>query len=245
MPQCYYAYAVTEGEPPLETAPLAGEAGMGVITVSHLDLTLVASPVEKRVVAPTPSAARTHNRVISLIMAGRPVIPFSFGTVFGDQDEARELLKSAYPEIKRLLVKFRGRIELGLKVIWKKEALAAELEKREELRRLKEEVRRLPPGQAYPAALRLGRQVEGVVLQLRSDYTGEICAALEALAVESRYNQPLNERMVCNAAFLLDKELEPQFDAEVNRLYEAYGERFDFRYSGPWPPYNFVDLRPG
>lgn len=48
--------------------------------------------------------------------------------------------------------------------------------------------------------------------------------------------------MVLNAAFLVEKEKELLFDEQVNALYERFRERFDFKYSGPWPPYNFVDL---
>jgi hypothetical protein len=49
--------------------------------------------------------------------------------------------------------------------------------------------------------------------------------------------------MVLNAAFLVSRDQETRFDAKVNELYEQHHEQFNFMYSGPWPPYNFIDLK--
>jgi len=48
--------------------------------------------------------------------------------------------------------------------------------------------------------------------------------------------------MLLNAAFLVDKSQEQAFDATVQALREAQGERQIFQYVGPLPPYNFVDI---
>jgi hypothetical protein len=48
--------------------------------------------------------------------------------------------------------------------------------------------------------------------------------------------------MIMNAAFLVARDMEPAFDRSVKDI----GQRFDkltFKYTGPWPPYNFVNIR--
>jgi hypothetical protein len=48
--------------------------------------------------------------------------------------------------------------------------------------------------------------------------------------------------MIMNAAFLVGRETENSFDTRVKDI----GQRFDkltFKYTGPWPPYNFVNIR--
>ena len=48
--------------------------------------------------------------------------------------------------------------------------------------------------------------------------------------------------MIMNAAFLISRDQETAFDAKV----KAIASRFDkltFKYTGPWPPYNFVNIR--
>jgi hypothetical protein len=60
--------------------------------------------------------------------------------------------------------------------------------------------------------------------------------------VASRANKPIGDKMIMNAAFLVEREREAAFDTRVKTL----GARYDtltFRYTGPWPPYNFVNIR--
>jgi hypothetical protein len=48
--------------------------------------------------------------------------------------------------------------------------------------------------------------------------------------------------MIMNAAFLVARAREHDFDARVKEI----GQRLDkltFKYTGPWPPYNFVNIR--
>jgi hypothetical protein len=48
--------------------------------------------------------------------------------------------------------------------------------------------------------------------------------------------------MIMNAAFLVSRDKETAFDARVKQI----GGRMDtltFKYTGPWPPYNFVNIR--
>jgi len=49
--------------------------------------------------------------------------------------------------------------------------------------------------------------------------------------------------MIMNAAFLIQRERETDFDAAVNKIAKKFGDRLNFKYTGPWPPYNFVNIR--
>ena len=51
-----------------------------------------------------------------------------------------------------------------------------------------------------------------------------------------------SERMVLNAAFLLEKEHQADFDAALRALDGEMGKRLIFKYVGPVPPYNFVNI---
>jgi hypothetical protein len=53
----------------------------------------------------------------------------------------------------------------------------------------------------------------------------------------------LDDDMVLNRAFLVSRANEPQFDARMRALSESQEARMVFRYIGPVPPYNFVQLR--
>jgi len=44
-----------------------------------------------------------------------------------------------------------------------------------------------------------------------------------------------------NASFLVEKEKEDRFSEAVKEIDEEYGGA-QLKYTGPWPPYNFIDI---
>ena len=58
----------------------------------------------------------------------------------------------------------------------------------------------------------------------------------------ARANRPIGDRMILNAAFLVNRQDEHAFDERVKRLGTRY-DKLTFKYTGPWPPYNFVNIR--
>jgi len=240
----YYAYGIIETPQSKTLDPIINETGQELFSIVYKDITLVASTVFDFSYTPTPENARSHSQVITRIHEKYNVIPLRFGMVFTEEKEAVQLLASGYEEIKKILSQIRNKIELGLKVIWKKECLAAELESRYmDLRQKKEEILALPPECTYHSAIHLGQLVETAVLELRDIYSEKIIEPLKEIAVDTRLNKILNERMILNAAFLVERDKETQFDARVNEIYEQFQDKLDFKYSGPWPPYNFVNIR--
>lgn len=66
--------------------------------------------------------------------------------------------------------------------------------------------------------------------------------ALKKKAVQSKELKLFSERLVLNASFLVDKDKIDDFSGEVGQLGNKY-PNFKLQYSGPWPPYNFVDIQ--
>jgi hypothetical protein len=96
------------------------------------------------------------------------VIPMSFGTVFKTREDIVELLRSAYDAFKDVLVKMKGKVEFGLKVLWEPEIVIQEIEKEDEnLRLLRQEISS-QRGSTYFARMQYGRLVDSL-LQERSE----------------------------------------------------------------------------
>ena len=62
------------------------------------------------------------------------------------------------------------------------------------------------------------------------------------MSIASRANKPIGDKMIMNAAFLVTRDQENAFDAKVKEIGARY-ETLTFKYTGPWPPYNFVNIR--
>ena len=91
--------------------------------------------------------------------------------------------------------------------------------------------------------MQLGRMIDKALAEGSIGYVREIYEALRGVCVASRDNQPIGDKMIMNAAFLVERDREPEFDEAVNTIAKKYGQRLKFKYTGPWPPYNFVNIR--
>jgi hypothetical protein len=238
-----YVYCIVQSENQLQFGPLGlGADPAEVHTVHYRDLAAVVSNTPMVVQDPTRENVLAHQRVNEMVMKQHTVLPMSFGTVFKTGDDIVELLRSAYDAFTDVLSKMKDKFEFGLKVLWEREAIIREIEDEDEdIRRLKGEISS-QKGSTYFARMQYGRLIDQA-LQARSErYVAEIFAALRDVSVASRSNKPIGDRMIMNAAFLVAREMEPAFDQRVKDIGQRY-DKLTFKYTGPWPPYNFVNIR--
>lgn len=238
-----YVYCIIKAEESLRFGPLGiGTDPAEVHTVHFRDIAAVVSNTRMVVQDPTRDNVLAHQRVNETVMQQHTVIPMSFGTVFKTGDDIMELLRSAYDAFRDVLTKMQDKFEFGLKVLWDRDQIIREIEAEDEdLRRLKGEISSQKSSN-YFARIQYGRLIDAA-LQARSErYVAEIFEALRDVSVASRSNKPIGDRMIMNAAFLVGRDREEAFDARVKDI----GQRYDtltFKYTGPWPPYNFVNIR--
>jgi hypothetical protein len=88
----------------------------------------------------------------------------------------------------------------------------------------------------------LGELVKTALEQKRSREAAGILAPLRPIAYRTQENPVVVDRMILNAAFLVPKSREAGFDRGVSALEEKFGQRVSFKYVGPVPPYNFVNI---
>ena len=238
-----YVYCVIQSADPLRFGPIGvGAEPADVQTVHYEDIAAVVSDTPIEVLDATRENVLAHERVNEAVMRAHTVIPMSFGTVFKTRDDIVELLKGAYGAFKDVLTKMEDKVEFGLKVLWDRDGVIREIEKEDEdVRRLKSEISS-QKGSTYFARVQYGRLVDAA-LQARSEqYVSEIFDLLRDVSVASRANKPIGDKMIMNAAFLVARDRETAFDAKVKSIAGRF-DRLTFKYTGPWPPYNFVNIR--
>jgi hypothetical protein len=239
-----YVYCVIKSQRPLTFGALVGIGPdpAEVHTVNYRDIAAIVSNTPMVVQDPTRDNVLAHQRVNEKVMQQHTVIPMSFGTVFKTDDDIMELLRSAYDAFTDVLNKMQDKFEFGLKVLWDRDQIIREIEEEDEdIRRLKGEISS-QKGSTYFARMQYGRLIDAA-LQARSErYVSEIFEALRDVSVASRSNKPIGDRMIMNAAFLVARKLESAFDSRVKDIGQRY-DKLTFKYTGPWPPYNFVNIR--
>jgi hypothetical protein len=240
-----YVYGIIEStEPSIFGKTGIGGSGENVYTIHHGDVAAVVSKTSVFIFDPTRENALAHEHVIETVMKTNTIIPMSFGTVFRTDDDIKEVLRSIYPSLKDVLKQMSGKLEFGLKVTWDRERVIEELKRdHEEIHRFHLELTRKHLQSTYFARMQLGRMIDKAMAERSADYVREIYDALRHICVASRDNKPIGDKMIMNAAFLLNREREGDFDAAVNKIAQKFSDRLNFKYTGPWPPYNFVNIR--
>jgi hypothetical protein len=238
-----YVYCIMQAAGPLRFGSIGiGSETAEVHTVNYRDIAAVVSDTPLEVYDPTRENVLAHERVNEAVMREHTVIPMSFNTVFKTREDIIELLRTAYDAFRDVLGKMQDKLEFGLKVVWDPELVIREIEKENEnLRLLRQEISS-QTGSTYFARMQYGRLVDSL-LQDRSEHlVSEIFAALADVAVASRANKPIGDKMILNAAFLVARDRESDFDVKVKEIDAKYAN-LKFKYTGPWPPYNFVNIR--
>src|SRR5439155_8543426 len=135
-----------------------------------------------------------------------------------------------------VLDKMKGKIEFGLKVNWDPESVLREVEEDyDEIRHLKEEIQTNRQASTYFARMQLGRLVEQALGEKSDAYVRQVYDHLRDAATASRHNKPIGDKMILNAAFLVEREKSADFDAKVQEIAKQYEGRLRFTYTGPWP----------
>jgi len=238
-----YVYCIIRSAEPRRFGSIGlGSEPTEVTSVSFREIAAVISDTPEEVLDATRENVLSHERVNETVMRSFTVIPMSFGTVFKTRDDIVELLRGAYDAFRDVLEKMQDKVEFGLKVLWDRDVMIREIENDDEdIRRLKNEIAAVP-GSTYFARMQYGRQIEAALQGLSEQYVADIFAQLRDVSVAARANKPIGEKMIMNAAFLVSRDKETAFDGKVKEVGALY-DKLNFRYTGPWPPYNFVNIR--
>ncbi len=252
MEEGKYIYCIIETKIERNFGPIGiGGRGDEVSTISYRDLGMVISnsPMTKYVISRDNLLA--HERVVEEVMKEFTVLPVRFCTIASSADEMRNLLDSRYREFKNLLRDMDHKIELGMKGLWKNmETLFKEITiENKEIKRLKEKIQNgmgkkniSSTGTFLEAKMEVGKLVEEALKRKKEKEAENIVDALRRTAFDHKLNNTVSDEMFINAAFLVDRGREKEFDNIMDDLSEKHKDRIKFMYVGPLPPYNFVNI---
>ncbi len=243
--EAQYLYAIVACEEPHEFKTRGiGERGDLVRTINYRRIAAVVS--ESAVVEYDNSRRNmmAHMLVLEEAMEHFTLLPVRFGTVAANADELKQhLLMPRYDELTMLLEQMRDRVELGLKAFWHEgTALEEVVRDSEPIRRLRDSLNGRSLAESYYDRIRLGEAVEKALAQKRARDEETILSRIRPFVHKTRANKIVSDRMVLNAAFLVDRKHGPEVDEAVRRLDEELNDRLMFKYVGPVPPYNFVNI---
>jgi hypothetical protein len=236
-----YLYGFVEGDFQL-AGELLGLANAPVHSIRLEDIAAIVSdhPVEK--LSLLRKNVEPHHRVIREISAQSTLIPATFGHISDNDEQIRAVLRVNHTEIREELRRLLGKAEMGVKLVWDVDNIFDFLVGADrELRSRRDRVF----GKSRPTMedkLELGAFFDKLHKRERERLSNQIVEALRPVAGEFRMNPPADEKVVLNAAFLIERAREKEFEEALYRAANLFDSNFALDYNGPWPPYNFVRL---
>ncbi|OHB78564.1 MAG: gas vesicle synthesis GvpLGvpF [Planctomycetes bacterium RBG_16_55_9] len=241
-----YIYCIIETEQERNFGPIGiGQRGDEVLTVGYDDLSMVVSNYPAAKLAARREHLLAHQKVIEQVMNEfDSVLPVRFGTIASGADEMRNLLDRRYREFKTVLTNMDHKIELGVKATWKSmEDIFSEIGRsNSQIRLLKDKISGGAGGPDTQVRIEVGKMVKDALQQMKEQEAEEIVNALGRTAFDHKLNRTIGDNMLINAAFLVSKAREKEFDNIMDDLSEQYRNRMSFAYTGPLPVFNFVDI---
>lgn len=197
--------------------------------------------------------ALLHEKVIEQAMKRRKrivnVIPMKFGVIFKTKEKLVQTLKKHYAQFRKNLENLSRKQEWAVKVYLNRKTFEKEIKKVSPVVQKKEkEMSQLPEGVAYFMQRQIDEVVSKEADKVLRDYIKGFFEHLGKYTEVGTKSKILQKEltgkslpMTLNAIFLVAENNLENFIKEIDKLKkENKSKGFEFEYSGPWPPYNFV-----
>ena len=243
-PQGKYIYGIAE-EPQHRKFSFPGIGSVDVYTINYEQIAAVVSDTEFPEIDPTRKNVQAHTIAQEALLKEYNLLPMGFGMIATDEDEVRSLLEDNYDGLLGELNRLAGKIEVELKVFWEQEAVINELQgENAALTRLKAKISSASsPLEVQNLLSAAGKLVESIVCDWKTRYAELVYDILQKLSFEAKVNNPVGIKNLLNASFLIEKSRESEFKEQVYELDTKFQGKMNFKYVGPLPPYNFVNLK--
>ncbi len=183
--------------------------------------------------------AKIHDEVLRKIMEPYAVIPMGFGIVAKNNEEIINILKRGRMKLKKTLEKVDNKLQINIKISWDKAILAYILNENIDIQKMVSQVKE---NLDQSLRIELGRRVSAVLDKKKAEYLEEIERSLKGLSFDFEENKTVDQDMLMNAAFLVDKTHNQEFYNKLIELENKYSNKLKFQAVGPLPAYNFTKI---
>lgn len=196
--------------------------------------------------------ARSHMKIIGLLMEQCTVIPFKFGTIYHTEEGLKRFIEEYSDSLIENLDFIKNKVEWSVKIYCDRKALSSRIDKLSKgAAEMEKQILASSPGKAFL----LKRKKEGLVKnemdRLCKEYGQSYFNEFENMSEKSSLNNIIpnemsgrKDTMILNANFLIKKDKSADFTNAVRRMNEKdENPGFFIETTGPWPPFNFVFIK--
>ena len=196
--------------------------------------------------------AQAHEAVLGTVLAGGPVLPLRFGTVFRDHDAVVDMLRRHAADLRSEVDRMSGRSEWGAKVVVDLDVCDRWIAEHTPGLHEVTADQAAQEGRSYLARRQAQRGRRDERHRLLLETAGEIHERLSDLAVDASTDPPQQRQlsghegeMILNGAYLVDDTATEEFHGAAGELTSRHADKGVLvQITGPWPPHHFISLPP-
>jgi hypothetical protein len=224
---------------------MKGISGSDLSAVSFDEITAIVSEVKRADLIADRSNAIEYAEVIEKLAQQFTVLPMRYGSIMESADSINKMLERNYLEFQQNLQKIENKYEFGLKIFCDSEKLKSELMIKSEA---DSQTSEKPPTEIKNSVYKdyvdkklKEHRLEELMLTYVDTVIAKITGCLDRLNTVNKFKKMATDTNIIDAVFLLDKGMKDALIQVTEDLKNQY-PMLNFVLTGPWPPYNFVEI---
>jgi len=178
-----------------------------------------------------------HNKGFSMLL------PMRFGTVVSSKEKISNILANGYDLILTTLNKIKNLVEINLVATWVDFPKVLELvSEHPEIMTLKRDLQIKTNGPSQIDQIAFGMLVQEKLKDKNTKVELNLLDSLSSTCLDIKTHEVMNDEMVTNSAFLINKNKNIIFEQVVNQLDEEFNGLLNFKLVGPLPCYSFYTI---
>ena len=186
-----------------------------------------------------------HQKTIEELMEKgfNMIIPMRLGTIVSSKDEVFKILINGHDLIIDTLNKIEHLTEIDLAVIWADfPATIKEVAGHPDVVAMKEDILKKGDAISQIDQVKIGMLIEEKFKEKNTTVELDIMNSLSAFCTDIKMHEVMNDQMITNSAYLLNRNKKEKFEQALDRLDEEYKGMLNFKMVGPLPCYSFYTI---
>lgn len=236
-----YTYGIVDSNNAIAD-PIKGLGGAEVYNIPYLDIGILASNVHEKVKNANPKHVLEHEEVVEKLMENFTILPMRFCTIFDKRENVLSMMKEYYADFKENLDNLRNKVEFGIKVIWPGDMV------KKRISDMCNKNSHIVSAVNSPGKTFINEKYRTYKIDKEFEKEADRCIAaidnfFRSAVIEKKYEKLESNNLLLSASYLVEKGNQDDFKQAFERLTKSVNADFKYLFSGPWPPYNFINLK--
>jgi len=232
-----YVYAIIDSNTITGKPPITGFNNNPIYTVSFNDISAVVSDFPEGLKDVTTIALH-HEKTVEELMEFNTILPMRLQTLFKNKEDILVTIEKNYDDFKNNLTRLTGKIEFGLKALWQVDKIKKDISDNYYEDKNKT-LTKNTPSRDYLNKKYKEYKINEILNDKADKCISMIDGYFSEIAVEKKLQKLQTDKLILNAAYLIDKSQKDRIIQIFKQLRENFND-LKFLFSGPWPPYNFI-----